>query len=460
MPNVQLFEKSCELPASAAEAFAWHARPGALDRLIPPWENVTVQDRGHGIANGSRVILVNRLGGIPLTWVAEHCDYQEGRQFRDIQRSGPFRHWDHTHRFVPVDDHRCTLEDHIEYVVPGGFFGLALGGRFVRSKIERMFEYRHVTTLQDLRTHQQHRDRGPLHVAVTGSSGLLGRVLVPLLTTGGHRVTRVVRGVPGEGEVAWDPLADSFDASGLEGVDAVVHLAGENIAAGRWNESRKRRIRDSRVRGTETLCKGLAQLSSPPGAFVSASAVGYYGDRAAATLDENSSAGSGFLADVVQAWEAATAPAAAAGIRIACARLGMILSPRGGALAKMLPPFQFGAGGRVGSGEQYWSWIELNDAAAALLHVIMTDSLTGPVNIVTPQPVTNANFTAVLAHVLSRPGILPVPSSAARLAFGEMADELLLASTRVLPGKLVASGYQFRHATLDAALRYMLGSSA
>ena len=457
MPTVQIFQKSSRLPVSAEVAFAWHARPGAIDRLIPPWEHVTVQDRGQGITNGSRVVLVNRLNGIPLKWIAEHCDYQEGRQFRDIQRSGPFQHWDHTHRFTPVDDNHCVLEDHIEYVVPGGMVGRALGGRFIRSKIERMFNYRHLTTLQDLRTHQQYAACGPLHVAVTGSSGLLGSTLVPLLTTGGHRVTRVVRREPRAGEIAWDPLGDSFDASGLEGVDAVVHLAGESIAAGRWNESRKRRIRDSRVRGTKTLCEGLARLQSPPRVLVSASAVGYYGDRAAATLEENSNAGSGFLADVVQAWEHATAPAAAAGIRVACARFGMILSPQGGALAKMLPPFQCGAGGRVGSGDQYWSWVEVNDAAAILLHAIMTDSLTGPVNAVTPEATTNAEFTSILARVLSRPGILPVPASAARLVFGELADELLLASTRVWPGKLVAAGYEFRHPILEDAIRYMLG---
>lgn len=296
-----------------------------------------------------------------------------------------------------------------------------------------------------------------MRIAITGSSGLVGSALVPLLTTGGHTVTRLVRGAPEEGEVKWNPTAETFDASPLDGIDAVVHLAGENIAGSRWNARVKQRIRDSRVIGTQTLCEGLARMATPPQALVSASAIGFYGDRGDQRLDEDSSAGSGFLAEVVTQWEQATGPAAEAGIRVVNLRFGVILSPRDGALSKMLLPFKLGVGGRVGSGKQYWSWISIDDVARAILHAIMTGNLFGPVNAVAPNPVTNLEFTKTLGRVLGRPTIFPMPAFAAKLALGEMAEELLLASARVEPKQLLQSGYDFRQPTLEAALRDLLG---
>jgi uncharacterized protein (TIGR01777 family) len=243
----------------------------------------------------------------------------------------------------------------------------------------------------------------------------------------------------------------------LDGVDALIHLAGENIAATRWNAATKKRIRDSRVEGTRVLCEGLAKLTRAPRVLLSASAVGYYGDRGDEILSEDSPSGSGFLAAVARDWEAATEPAAAAGIRVVRMRFGVILSPRGGALAQMLTPFRLGGGGRIGSGRQWWSWISIDDAASAIQHAIMTESLSGPVNGVAPNPVTNAEFTHTLGQVLGRPTLIPMPAFAARLALGEMADELLLASARVLPTKLLESHYRFQHPTLDVALRHLLG---
>lgn len=298
-----------------------------------------------------------------------------------------------------------------------------------------------------------------MRVAITGSSGLVGSTLVPLLTTGGHSVTRLVRRDAGQGEVLWNPQAERFDASPLEGIDAVVHLAGENIAGSRWNARVKQRLRDSRVAATRGLCEGLAAMSSRPKVLVCASAVGFYGDRGDELLDEESRPGSGFLADLAHDWEDATAPAAEAGIRVVNLRFGVILSPKDGALAKMLLPFKLGAGGRVGCGKQYWSWISIDDAAGAIHHAIMTDDLVGPVNAVAPNPVTNHEFTKTLGRVLRRPTFIPMPAFAARLALGEMADELLLASSRVEPKKLVQSGYDFRQPTLEAALRHLLGGT-
>jgi uncharacterized protein (TIGR01777 family) len=295
-----------------------------------------------------------------------------------------------------------------------------------------------------------------LHVAVTGSHGLIGGELVSRLTAGGHRVTAVVRQDASAGQVSWDPGAPSFDASKLEGVDAVVHLAGLNIAASRWTAAFKQRIRQSRVQGTRVLCQGLAGMDRPPAVLVSASAVGYYGDRGDQRLTEDSPPGTGFLAEVARDWEAATGPAAAAGVRVVPLRFGVVLSRKGGALAKLLTPFKMGGGGIVGNGRQYMSWIGLDDAVSTIVYALTTPSLSGPVNAVAPQPVTNREFTKTLGRVLSRPTLVPLPAFAARLAFGEMADALLLASTRVQPARLLESGYDFRHTSLEDALRHVL----
>jgi uncharacterized protein (TIGR01777 family) len=296
-----------------------------------------------------------------------------------------------------------------------------------------------------------------MRIAVTGSSGLVGSALVPLLTTDGHRVVRLVRGSPSAGDVLWDPAEGVKDLSRLEGVEAVIHLAGENIAAGRWTPRRKGEIRRSRVEGARRLSESLAKLLRRPKVLVSASAVGFYGDRGGEVLTEASAPGKDFLAQVCREWEAATDPASRAGIRVVHLRFGMILSQAGGALKKMLLPFRMGVGGRMGSGAQYVSWIAIDDAIGAILHVVCTESLEGAVNGVTPTAVTNAEFTQVLARALSRPALFPVPAFAARLAFGEMADSLLLASQRVMPTRLQASGYRFRYPELEGAFRHLLG---
>ena len=297
-----------------------------------------------------------------------------------------------------------------------------------------------------------------MKVLVSGASGLVGSALVPFLTTGGHTVHRLVRSDSGDAaDVRWDPETGTVEADKLAGFDAVVHLAGENIAAGRWTAAKKDRIRDSRVDGTRLLCEALSALETPPKVLICASAIGYYGERGDGVLTEESEPGTGFLTEVCEAWEAATRPAADRGIRVVNLRFGMILSPAGGALARMLLPFKLGVGGKLGSGNQYMSWISLDDVVGAVHYALETESLSGPVNAVAPTPVTNRVYTKTLGQVLKRPALFPVPGFAARLAFGEMADALLLASTRVVPEKLNRSGYVFRQPELEGALRHLLG---
>ena len=297
-----------------------------------------------------------------------------------------------------------------------------------------------------------------MKILVTGATGLVGSALAPALAAGGHEVVRMGRSAPEAGDLRWDPAAGVLEAATLEGFDGVVHLAGENIASGRWTAERKRRIKESRVKGTSLLAATLAGLERPPRVLVSASAIGFYGDRGDEELTEQSAAGSGFLPEVCREWEAATEAASGKGIRVVHARLGIALGKDGGALAKMLTPFRLGAGGVVGNGRQYMSWITLDDTVAAIGHLLFTESAAGPVNVVAPAPVTNGEFTKTLGRVLRRPTLFPMPGFAARLAFGEMADALLLASTRVKPAGLTAAGYAFRHGSLEEGLRHVLGA--
>ena len=298
-----------------------------------------------------------------------------------------------------------------------------------------------------------------MRVAITGSTGLVGSEAVAVFSAAGHEVVRLVRRVPAPGEkaVRWDPEEREVAAAELEGLDAVVHLGGENIASGRWTAARKAVIRDSRVNGTRFLCDTLAALARPPKTLVCASAIGIYGDRGEEPLTEESPPGTGFLAEVCREWEAASAPASRKGVRVVALRIGMVLSPKGGALARMLPLFRAGLGGVIGGGRQYVSWIALDEIPLVLLHALHCGDLSGPVNAVAPRPVTNREFTEALGRALSRPTPLPVPAFALRLAVGrEMADELLLASARVIPKRLLDSGYAFRSPELEPTLRRLL----
>ena len=457
-PPVAVLERTSRMPFPAEAVFAWHERPGAFERLTPPWEHAEVLERSGGLEDGASVVL--KLGApFGVRWVVRHRDYLAGRRFADEQVKGPFAHWVHTHRFEPDGPSACLMIDRIEYTPP---LGTAAVSRLVRPRLERLLAYRHELLRRDLEAHAPYAGRPRLRVAVTGASGLIGRGLVPFLTTGGHEVVRIVRRRAGPNEVRWDYESGRIDAAGLEGLDAVVHLAGENIGV-RWTRERRRRILESRVIGTRFLAEALARLRRPPRVLVSASAIGVYGNRSDELLTETSPTrgpSEDFLTEVGRDWEAAVEPARAAGIRSVTPRLGIVLTPAGGALGRMLPPFRMGLGGPLGNGRQWMSWVASDDVVGAIHHVIMTESLDGAVNVTAPHPVTGREFAATLGRVLARPAVLPVPAPGLRLVFGEMADVALLSSTRAIPTRLQESGFRFRYPELDAALRFLLGRAS
>ncbi|MFA6287029.1 MAG: TIGR01777 family oxidoreductase [Opitutaceae bacterium] len=455
------FSSRIRIEQAAAKVFAWHERTGAFERLAPPWQQLELVARSGGIRDGETVSLRTKIGPVWVRWDVEHRDYVAGVQFRDVQTRGPFAEWEHEHRFELADgvDHACMLTDTIAYRLPFGLFGRIFGGAFARSELMRLFSYRHAVTKADIEGAARTISVRPMKFLIAGASGLVGRALIPFLQTQGHTVVRLVRRpVQATDEVFWDPAKGELSAEAMRGVDVVINLSGEGIADARWSAGRKEVILRSRVDSTRTLVQAMGRMTRHrPFVFISGSATGFYGSQGDAVLDEGSPRGTGFLAGVCEAWEHEAREAEALGVRVVRLRTGVVLTPAGGALAKMLPAFLAGAGGRLSSGKMWMSWISMDDLVGAIYHAVLDRRCEGAVNAVAPGAVTNAEFTRVLAKVLRRPAILPVPRLALGVIFGEMARETLLASARVTPGKLRASHYVFRHGTLEEALRHELG---
>lgn len=454
------FTYRSELPGHDPHAvFDWHERPGALERLTPPWGEVEVLHRSGGIEDGGEVTLRVHRGPTNFKWELRHRDYEYGRQFRDEQVAGPLKSWLHTHHFSELAGGGTVIEDEIEVEPPLGAAGAAIGPAFLKAELTRLFRFRHRRLFTDLARHAKHVDRPRLTVAITGASGLIGQNLQHFLTSGGHRVIRLVRDSRevGEDAIYWNPATGEIDGDGLRAADGVVHLAGTPIADGRWTDERKRSILQSRVKGTELISKTLAGLGDGPRVLVSASAVGYYGDRGQERLEEGAASGKGFLAEVCRAWEGATESAERAGIRVVLMRAGIALSPAGGALGQMLLPFKMGVGGRLGSGKQYVSWIDLDDLVGLIHHALYTESMRGPVNATAPNPVANATFSAALGRALGRPTVIPVPGLAVKAAFGQLGTEALLWGQRVVPRKASDSGFEFFYEGVEDSLRFQLG---
>ncbi|OBA59364.1 TIGR01777 family protein [Mycobacterium sp. 1100029.7] len=445
-------EYSSVVDAPRDEVFAWYQRPGAFERLSPPWSPMRLVTEASSLEDG-RAELALPAG---LRWVAEHQPefYDPPRRFVDtIGGAGlaslPARltvRWRHIHEFDDLGDGRTRVIDRVQTPVPA-------------AALRQMFRYRHRQLADDLAAHRLAAANGlaPSTVAITGSSGLVGSALSALLRTGGHRVISLVRHSPRDsGERQWNPDDPAPDL--LTGVDAVIHLAGASIA-GRFTDEHRKTVRDSRIGPTRRLAELLANTSEGPSVLISASAIGYYGyDRGDATLTESSERGDGFLADVVDDWEAATAPAADAGVRVVKVRTGIVQSPRGGTLKLMRPLFSAGLGGRLGDGRQWFSWIGIDDLIDVYYRGLWDTTLSGAVNAVAPQPVRNAEYTRTLAGVLRRPAVLPVPSLGPRILLGSQgARELALANQRVVPARLDQAGHRFRRPELDGALRHLLG---
>lgn len=450
------FERILELPVDRVELFDWHARPGAFERLSPSWERLEIQDRRGGIRDGGYLHMIMHRGPLRLAWHARHHGYVHGEKFEDSIERGPFAHWHHTHGFEDTPA-GARLRDRIEYALPLEPISWWLAGRYTQRELERMFRQRHERTTNDLRRHVLDGRLAPMRVGLTGASGLVGHELTAFLQTGGHEVVPFVRGHAGQG-IAWDPATGTIDAPAVEGLDAVVHLAGESVSE-RWTPTKMQRILDSRVNGTRLLCETLAACERKPRVLISASAVGIYGDTGDSWVNEGSAIGdeSFFLSKVSRAWEDATEPARAAGIRVVHLRIGVVLTPRGGALAKLLLPAKFGLGGPLASGRQFMSWIDCDDLLGVILHAIRCEQLEGPVNAVAPEPVAQREFARTLGKVLRRPACLPLPRAVVSGVFGQMGREVLLAGQRVRPTRLLESGFRFDHPTLEQCLRHQLG---
>lgn len=441
--------------ATPAELFDWHARPGAFRRLNAPWDPVTVVERqGDGLDVGTRLRLRARVGPVSVSWTAEHTACEPPHGFTDEQRGGPFTRWIHQHRFLD-DPGGAVLEDEIDWAAPLGALGAAVGG--VPSRLERVFRFRHRRTVDDLARHGPYRDRPRLRVAISGATGLIGSALSAFLDAGGHEVVPIVRSPDRPGIVA-DFDARTLDPAQLEGIDAVVHLAGAPISEGRWTEANRARIRDSRVNGTATIAAALASMDRPPPVWVCGSAVGYYGAAGDTVCDEDAPSGDTFLAEVAREWEAASEPARAAGVRVVTLRTGLVLSAGGGLLASLLPMFRAAAGGPLGSGRQYMPWIHLDDAIGMVHEALLDDRYEGPLNMTAPEPVPNRAFAKALGRAVSRPALVPAPAAAVSLAMGaDKAREIALTGQRAVPARAEALGFRFVHPELEAALRFELG---
>lgn len=443
--------------------FAWHERSGALKRLLPPWVKAEIASESGGVKDGGVVEMRIRYGPAVYKWKLRHTGYAKGERFVDEQVSGPFRSWRHEHLFEAMPDGGTKVTDRIELEPPlGAASGLAPAR--IERELGRLFRFRYRRLARDLARHRRYAGRPALTVGVTGASGMVGSALCAFLETGGHRVVRFVRRrdelrrLPEGAAAFWNPAAGEIDRDALRGLDAMVHLAGASIAKGRWTPDRMRAIRRSRTEGTELAARSLAESARGPRVLISASAVGYYGNRGNARLDESSSPGSGFLASVCSAWEDATRPAERAGIRVAKLRTGVALSPAGGALGQMLLPFKFGVGGRIATGRQYMSWIDADDLTAAIHECLMNSGLRGAVNATAPNPVPNAAFASALGRALGRPTLVPVPSLAIRAAFGRLGIEALLWGQRVMPAKLMEAGFRYDCEGVEDSLRHQLGA--
>ncbi len=465
------FSSTLKLDVPVEKLFSWHENPGAYERLTPSFDPVSVKYRNGGIDGGE--VHIN-LPYVPLTWVAKHHSYKKNMQFMEDQKSGPFvgplpfwnGSWHHQHLFEKDGENSSILKDKIYYDFPMDPFGSLFGSWYTKKRLKQMFAYRRNITENDLYAQSKYNGK-PLDIAITGGSGVIGSELIPYLTTAGHKVENIVRGRPRKGELGWNIQRNTI--SSLEGKDAVVHLAGEPInkpLAGKipipWTEWKRKEILESRVKGTRLIAEHLASLNKKPKVLVCASAVGYYGDNGDELLSENAKKGTDYFSHVVSEWEAAAKPAIDAGIRVVFLRLAPVMSPQGGALQVLSLPAMLGSSPPVAGGKQWWSWVAVDDVIGSIYHSIITESLSGAINVASPNPVRQKEWAATLARVLwGRLGklttLIPIPGFILKTFLGEFGDVLALSSIRVDSSKLIDSGYKFRFENLEECFRHLLG---
>ena len=456
--KIHHFRKKSRIQVPVETAFAWHEKPGAIERLTPPWEKIQIISRSGDIKEGDQTYFKVKVGPFWLKWLAHHLEYEKNVMFTDIQRDGPFLFWEHNHRFHPDGDHAFILEDHLRFRLPVSPISNVLALPSVKKRLNRMFEYRHALTKNDLIHMSNYGDRH--NIVMTGASGVLGTALVPFLRTQGHSVKRMVRQSPKQSDEAyWNPYHQEIDKQAFDNVDTVIHLAGEYIGEGRWTPKKKKRIIGSRVKGTQFLAHTLCNLKKPPKTFICASAIGYYGNRGNEILTESSSKGTDFISDVCEQWEKAAQPAIDAGIRVVFLRIGIVLTPRGGALERLLPVYRSGFGLTFGDGEQVMSWISEDDFLGAVNHVIHHTKLSGPVNVTAPNPVSQRDFSKSLANSFIHPISIRLPKWIITPIYGQMGNEVILSGNCAIPDKLMATSYSFFHPRLEDAFHHLLGLS-
>jgi uncharacterized protein len=427
-----------------------------------------VEQKG-GINNDDISIFQINLGLITFKWVAKHFGYIHNRQFQDKMIKGPFKKWVHTHSFIPQGPNQCIIEDKIDYMPRFGKIGSKIIQKRMQNYLNQLFLYRSRILVNDTLLEKMTQEKGK-SILITGSHGLIGSSLIPLLTSiGRHKITRLVRKVNNSNiglnhptnkedkkSIFWYPEYDKLDHHELEGFDIIIHLAGENIF-GRWTDIKKQRIFDSRVGSTKLLSKSLTKLSNPPSLLICASAIGYYGDRPNEYLTEDSIQGKGFLSGVCQEWEKATREASEIGIRVVNTRFGVVLTPKGGILQKVLSPFKLGLGITIGNKDQYISWVSIEDVIKSIFYSITNTSIKGPVNVVSPKPVTNLEFSDTFKKIFNPKLSVSINQNIPKLIFGEMSKEVLSTNTCVIPKKLVSTGYKFFNSELEDSLRFLLG---
>jgi uncharacterized protein (TIGR01777 family) len=462
-PNTRnIFVKTTKIPATNKVVFEYHAREGALERLVPPWSILTITNHEGSVRDGATSTFKVNLGFIRFKWTAVHFGYSQDRKFEDKMVRGPFQTWIHTHSFIPSEIGHCMMEDKIVYSPLSGKLGSMLLNNTIQRNLSQLFHYRHRILRNDINLSKIAEGSKGKKILMTGSHGLIGSSLIPLLTAAGeHKITRLTRdssslNTTNMDSIAWDISDGKVDTKDLEGFDVVIHLAGENIF-GRWTTSKKERIMNSRMKSTRLLCDSLTNLVNPPSTLICASATGYYGNRGDEALSEESKPGIGFLSDVCQKWEESTESARNAGIRVVNMRFGVVLTPKGGMLQKLLAPSRFRVGLRFGDENQYISWVSIEDVIGSIFYSIINPSIRGPVNVVSPNPVTNQEFFKTLAQIVNSKILLPVPHKITKAMLGDLADTLITSSALVIPKKLSSAGYRFINADLEDTLRLLLG---